>query len=169
MKAKIAEFKFLGFRKGRLLLDLDGDFRQTYDRLKDVDVEVTVEKYSESRTLRANAYLWALITKIANALRESKEDIYLDMLKSYGQGGVASVQEKDEERFTRSYKYHEYLGESPNKGKLFKHYQFWVGSSEYTRDEFSILLDGVIQEAKNLGIEVRPQEEIDSMLAEMEG
>lgn len=168
MKARISEFRFLGFRKGRLVLELDGDFRSTYDRLKDCDVEVTIEKYSESRTLKANAYLWLLVTKIANALRESKEDIYLDMLKSYGQGGVASVQEKDEDRFIRSYKYHEYLGESVNKGRLFKHYQFWVGSSEYSRAEFAILLDGVILEAKNLGIEVRPQEEIDSMLSEME-
>lgn len=168
MKARIADFKFLGFRKGRLVLDLDGDFRNTYDRLKDCDVEVTIEKYSESRTLKANSYLWLLVTKIANALRESKEDIYLDMLKDYGQGGVASVREEYEERFIRSYKYHEYLGESMNKGKLFKHYQFWVGSSEYTRAEFAILLDGVIKEAKNLGIEVRPQEEIDSMLSEME-
>ena len=168
MKARIADFKFIGFRKGRLVLDLDGDFRSTYDRLKDCDLEVTFEKYSESRTLKANAYLWVLVTKIANALRESKEDIYLDMLRAYGQGGVVSVQEKDEERFVRSYKYHEYLGESMNKGKLFKHYQFWVGSSEYTRAEFAILLDGVIEEAKNLGIEVRPQEEIDSMLSEME-
>ena len=109
-----------------------------------------------------------MITRIANALRESKEDIYLDMLKSYGQGGVASIQEKDEKRFLQSYKYCEYIGESVNKGKLFKHYHFWVGSSEYSRAEFAILLDGVVQEAKNLGIETRPREEIDSMLSEME-
>lgn len=167
MKAKIVDFRFLGLRRGRIVLDLDGDFRQTYDKLKGKDVEVTIEEYSENRTLKANAYLWTLIGKIGNLLRESKEDIYLDMLKAYGQGGVASVQEKDEERFIRSYKYHEYLGESMNKGKLFKHYHFWVGSSGYSKEEFAILLDGVIQEAKNLGIETRPQEEIDSMLEEL--
>lgn len=168
MKARIIGFQFLGFRKGRLILDLDGDFRHTYDNLKDCDVEVTIEKYSESRTLKANAFLWVLVTKIANALRESKEDIYLDMLKSYGQGGAVSVEAKFSSDFERTYKYREYLGESELKGKLFKHYRFWVGSSEYNKDEFAILLDGVIQEAKNLGIEVRPQEEIASMLAEME-
>ena len=168
MKARISGFQFLGFRKGRLVLDLDGDFRNTYDRLKDCDVEVNIEKYSESRTLKANAYLWVLVTRIANALRESKEDIYLDMLKSYGQGGAVSVEAKFANDFERTYKYREYLGESELKGKVFKHYRFWVGSSEYSKDEFAILLDGVIQEAKNLGIETRPQEEIASMLAEME-
>lgn len=168
MKARISGFQFLGFRKGRLVLDLDGDFRNAYDRLKDCDVEVAIEKYSESRTLKANAYLWVLVTRIANALRESKEDIYLDMLKAYGQGGAVSVEAKFANDFERTYKYREYLGESELKGKVFKHYRFWVGSSEYSKDEFAILLDGVIQEAKNLGIETRPQEEIASMLAEME-
>ena len=166
MKARIAEFKFLGFRKGRLTLDLDGDFRATYDRLKDCDVELTVEKYSENRSLKANAYLWALITKIGNVLRESKEDIYLDMLKSYGQGGAVSVEERFAGDFERTYKYHELLGHSMLNGKLFNHYRFWVGSSEYTREEFSILLDGLVEEAKNLGIEVKSAEEVESMMKE---
>lgn len=166
MKARIAEFKFLGFRKGRLTIDLDGDFRATYDRLKDCDVELTVEKYSENRSLKANAYLWVLITKIGNILRESKEDIYLDMLKSYGQGGAVSIEERYEENFIRTYKYHEYLGESELNGKVFRHYRFWVGSSEYNREEFSVLLDGVVEEAKNLGIEVKSAEEVESMMKE---
>lgn len=112
MKARISRFQFLGFRKGRLVLDLDGDFRNTYDRLKDCDVEVAIEKYSENRTLKANAYLWVLVTRIANALRESKEDIYLDMLKAYGQGGAVSVEAKFANDFERTYKYREYLAKA---------------------------------------------------------
>jgi len=150
-----------------LVLDIDGDFREQYDKLKDADVEISVERYSESRTRKANAYLWAVITKIGNLLRESKEDIYMDMLQAYGQGGAVSVEERFEEKFKRTYKYHEYLGESTLNGKVFKHYRFWVGSSEYNREEFSILLDGVLQEAKNLGIETKTEEEIQSLLGEL--
>ena len=150
-----------------MVLDLDGDFRLSYDRLKDFDVEVEIEKYSEGRSLRANAYLWLLVTKIGNILRQSKEDIYFDLLKAYGQGGAVSVEERFAEDFERTYKYHEYLGESELKGKMFKHYRFWVGSSEYNATEFGILLDGVIQEAKGLGIETRPKEEIESMFEEL--
>lgn len=168
MKARIAHFEFRSFRKGLLVLDLDGDFRSQYDKLKDCDVEVTIQKYSESRSLKANAYLWSLITKIGNALRESKESIYLDMLKSYGQGGAVSVEERFAEDFCRTYKYHEELGQSELNGKMFKHYRFWVGSSEYNKAEFAVLLDGVVQEAKNLGIEVKSEEEINSILKEME-
>ena len=168
MKGHIVDYLFVRNGKGRLTVDLEDDFRQQYDKLHESDIEISIKKYSEPRTLRANAYLWALITQIGNATRTDKEFVYLDMLKHYGQGGAVSVKEKFAKRFERSNKYTEYLGESELNGELFKHYRFWVGSHEYSRDEFAILLDGVIQEARNLYIEVRPQEEIESMLEELE-
>lgn len=151
-----------------MTLELGSDFRNQYDKLKDLPVEVSIKKYTDGRTLRANAYLWALVTQIGNALRESKEDVYFDMLKDYGQGGAVSVLERYDGQFRKSYKYHEYLGESELNGKTFRHYRFWVGSSEYNREEFAILLDGVIREAQELGIETKNPEEIASLLREFE-
>ena len=168
MKAAIVDFCLSLNRKQRLTLELDGDFRSSYDKLKEKPVEVSVKKWADPRTLKANAYLWALITEIGNAIRQSKEEVYFDMLKDYGQGGAVSVQEKFVPNFERTYKYREYLGETELNGKTFKHYRFWVGSSEYNRDEFAILLDGVIEEAKNLGIETKTNEEIESLLKEFE-
>ena len=151
-------------RKQRLTLELEGDFRGQYDKLRDKDLDVTIKKWNDHRTLTANAYLWVLITKIGDALRMSKEDVYLDMLKSYGQGGAASVEERFVEDFKRTYKYSERLGETELNGKTFVHFRFWVGSHEYSRDEFSILLDGVVQEAKNLGIETMDEQNLKSLM-----
>lgn len=150
--------------KQRLTLELDADFRQEYDKLHDKELEITVKKWREKRSLDANAYLWVLIGKIADALRESKEDIYFDSLKCYGQGGAVSVEERFADDFRRSYKYHEELGKSDLNGKTFVHFRFWVGSSEYNTEEMSILIDGVVREAKNLGIETMPTEELNSLL-----
>ena len=169
MKGHIVDYLFVRNGKGRLTVDLEDDFRTQYERLSDSDIDITVKKYSDTRTLKANAYLWTIITEIGNRLKLSKDDIYLDMLKAYGQGGMVSIKEKWAKQFERSNKYHQYLGESELNGETFKHYRFWVGSHEYDKYEFSILIDGVLQEARNLGIEVRPQEEIDSMLNELEG
>ena len=36
---------------------------------------------------------------------------------------------------------------------MFEHFRFWVGSSEYNTQEMSVLIDGIVQEAKQLGIE----------------
>ena len=152
-----------------MTIELDADFREEYDKLHDKPVEIVIKRYREKRSLDANAYLWALITKIANALRESKEEIYFDMLKRYGQGGAVSVEEKYAEDFKRSYKYNEFLGASTLNGKTFQHFRFWVGSSEYDSEEMSILIDGVVYEAKNLGIETMPEEEFKSLLGGCNG
>lgn len=168
MKAQIVDFSLSFNRKQRLTLELDEDFRLRFDKLKDKPVDLSIKAWAEPRTLKANAYLWQLITQIGNAIRESKEEVYFEMLKSYGQGAAASVLAADADRFCRSYKYNEFLGESQLNGKTFKHYRFWVGSSEYNREEFSILLDGVVNEAKNLGIETRTKEDIESLLKEFD-
>lgn len=122
--------------------------------------EYEIERTKQKRSLNANSYAWQLMTQIGNALRISKEDVYLDMLKHYGQGGAISVQDKFAENFKRTYKYHESLGKSELKGKMFEHFRFWVGSSEYNTQEMSILIDGIVQEAKQLGIETLTPMEI---------
>lgn len=124
--------------------------RFVYD-FKPGEYEITREK--KKRSLNANAYAWQLITKIGDVLRLSKEDVYFDMLKSYGQGGAISVEERFADNFKRTWKYHESLGKSQLKGRTFEHFRFWVGSSEYSTEEMAILIDGIVQEAKQLKIE----------------
>ena len=164
IKARIVDFALSFNRKQRLTLELEGDFRGQYDKLRDKDLDVTIKKWNDHRTLTANSYLWALVGKIGDALRMSKDEVYFDMLKSYGQGGAVSVEERFAEDFKRTYKYSERLGETELNGKTFVHFRFWVGSHEYSREEFSILLDGVAQEAKNLGIETMDEQNLKSLM-----
>ena len=147
-------------RKLRVTFELDGEIPLD----KEHELEISVKKWREKRSLDANAYLWVLIGKIADALRESKEEIYFDSLKCYGQGGAVSVEERYAEDFKRTYKYHEELGRSDLNGRTFVHFRFWVGSSEYNTEEMSILIDGVVKEAKNLGIETMDEAELNSLI-----
>ena len=122
------------------------------------DYEISKEK--QKRSLNANNYAWQLITQIGNVLRMSKEAVYFDMLRQYGQGGAISVEERFSENFKRTYKYYESLGKSELKGKTFEHFRFWVGTSEYNTHEMSIFIDGIVQDAKNLDIETLTPAEI---------
>ena len=125
--------------------------------------EYEITKTQKKRSLNANNYAWQLITSIANILRLSKEEVYLDMLKNYGQGGAISVEERFVDNFKRSYKYHEVLGKSSLNGKTFEHFRFWVGSSEYNTHEMSVLIDGIVQEAKQLDIETLTPAELERL------
>lgn len=136
---------------------------EIHDCMKDDNYyEIEIKKFHEKRSLDANAYLWCLITKIANVLRADKDSVYFEMLKRYGQGGVVKIPNNMVSKFERAYKYlekHEKLFEENAQ-----YYRFWVGSSNYNTKEMSILIEGIISEAKALDIEIESQETIEKLL-----
>lgn len=124
-------------------------------------LSIKVDQYREKRSLNANNYAWKILTEIGNKTRQSKEDVYLLMLKRYGQSEMVSVLANVP--FGKFVKYFDEVGESELKGKLFKHYRVYQGSSEFSTEEMSIFLDGVVSEAKDLGIPTETPEQIARM------
>ena len=159
-------------QKPRIALSLDGAVELTFtapksvlrafDGLKDKPLTVQVKEYREKRSLNANNYMWYLVTEIANELRADKDDIYLTMLKRYGQSQIISV--LDSVNLSQYIKYYEECGESTLNGKLFKHYKVYKGSSEFDTKEMSILVDGVVSEAKGLGIQTLEELELKKII-----
>lgn len=128
---------------------------------QDREKQFEIKEHKEKRSLNANAYAWSLIGKIADAMRMKKDEIYLEMLRNYGQSEVISV--KAEISVDEFFKYWEEIGRSSLNGKEFIHYRIFKGSSEYNTQEMAILIDGIVQEAENLGIETLPPEQIKSL------
>ena len=125
-----------------------------------------IKEHHEKRSLSANAYAWALIGKIADIMRKSKEEVYLTCLKDYGQSEVVSVLASINVK--GYFKYFEEWGRGFVGEKEFIHYKVYKGSSEYDSKEMAILIDGIIQEAQNLGIETIAPAEKERMLKEMQ-
>ncbi len=131
---------------------------------KDIVYDVKIDKHREKRSLNANAYLWKLVTEIGNVLNKSKEEVYLQMLIDYGQSEMVSIlSEIDVKGY---FKYYKLAGTSILNGKEFNHYKIYKGSSEYDTKEMSILLNGVVQEAKNLGIKTKDDIELERLVEE---
>ncbi len=151
MKGRISDLNVSIFNsKQRLTLEIEGDFRGQYDELKDKELEITVKPFRKKRSLDQNSYAWELIGKMADKMRTGKDEVYLLMLKRYGQGGVIKVQPQNEEAILSAIKYYErheklYSGDD-------KYYRIWAGSSGYNTEEMTVFIDGIISEAQNLGI-----------------
>ena len=64
---------------------------------------------------------------------------------------------------TNFIKYIEIAGESELNGKTFIHYKVYKGSSEFDTREMSIFIDGIVSEAKALGIQTETPDEIAKM------
>jgi hypothetical protein len=132
------------------------------DSFKDVEkLSIKIDKYREKRSLNANNYAWKLITEIGNATRIGKDEVYLKMLKRYGQSEMVSAMAHIP--FGQYVKYYEEAGESELNGKLFKHYRVYKGSSEFDTMEMSIFIDGIVSEAQELGIPTDTPEQIARM------
>lgn len=117
-----------------------------------------VREYKQKRSLTQNAYFWVLVNEIANVTKQSKDDIHLQMLKEYGQNEVFSI--RSDIDVSRYLKYYEEIGKGQVNGKEFTHYRVFKGSSEMDSREMAILIDGVVQEAEQLGIPTLTPNEI---------
>lgn len=130
---------------------------------QDRDKYFEIKEYRQKRSRNANSYAWALIGKIADHLRANKDDIYLLMLKRYGQSEMVSVVSTIDVK--GYFKYYEPVGHTFLQGKDFTHYRVFKGSSEFDSREMSILIDGIVSEAKEMGIETATPDELERMKA----
>lgn len=120
-----------------------------------------IKEYKEKRSLNANNYVWKLITEIGNKMNLSKEEVYLKMLEAFGQSEMVSI--VSDVDVTGYFKYYKLAGNSELNGKVFNHYIIYKGTSEYDTKEMSIFIDGVVQEAQQLGIDTRTPEQIEEL------
>ena len=122
----------IDFRTNKPCLTLEvnerNDFELLVDEMRDKDkLSIEVKPYRERRSLNANAYAWSLIGQIADALRAGKDEIYLKLLKRYGQSELISV--LSHVPIGNYVKYYEEAGESKLNGKDFTHYRVYSVSS----------------------------------------
>lgn len=123
--------------------------------------EVEIEK--EKRSLDSNAYLWVLCQKIAEVLRTDKDSVYLDMLNKYGVFTHIIVKSNVVDKVKKEWRTVRDLGEVTINGQKGIQLQCYFGSSTYNTKEMSILLDGIVSEAKDLGIPTKDEKEINDL------
>lgn len=139
------------------------------------DCEWEVKRHRRKRTLSQNAYYWQLVGQIADALRHPKEQIHNELLRSYGQiqgidGRIITVTipdtEKAWEQALRATSYHikpTSQVKTGTKNQRFRTYVMLKGSHEMTTEEMSVLLDGAVREAQEVGIETLKPYELEMM------
>lgn len=140
------------------------------------DLSVSLKKWREKRSLTANAYYWVLIQKISEAINAPQSVVHNQMLRDYGVLEILEgkpltimVPETDEARakVDRADLYHlkptGHLVDGRD-GMQFRAWYVLKGSSEYDTKEMATLIDGAVQEAKEMRIETLPEEEVRRML-----
>ncbi|HHV41627.1 MAG TPA: hypothetical protein GXX72_02105 [Clostridiaceae bacterium] len=129
-------------------------------------LQAEIKQHRKRRSLDANSYAWVLMSKIADALNTSKDEIYIEMLKRYGQRepqllsviaeGVPAIMRATNNHCTE-------VGQSELNGKIFVHLAILIGSSQYDSKQMATLIDGIVSECKELGIETMTPQELEGL------
>lgn len=130
------------------------------ESIQDSKLSIKAVKFRQKRSLDANGLLWACLGQIASVLRTDKWDVYLQMLKRYGKYTYICVKPSVVEAVKAQWRECEELGEVDINGQKAIQMLCYFGSSTYNTHEFSVLLDGVISEMKELGIPTPTSEEM---------
>lgn len=181
--------EFIGRFVGGLRIDVDSrrmemtvqcdrdDIGREWDALRKSEKLVfSVKEYKKKRSLDANAYYWLLVTKLAKVLNLSKPHLHNLLLRRYGQpeiidGQMVFLVLPDSESGTRKANEAETYHIRPTSqvktgvdGKMYRTYVMLRGSSTYNTAEMSELIDGLVSECREQGIETLPEEELKRMM-----
>lgn len=146
--------------------------------LQEERLDVEIKKHRKKRSLDANSYYWMLLSKLAESLNVSKPYMHNAILRRYGQieridGQAVYIVIPDTESAQKdideSQLYHLKPTSQVKKGKgcvMYRTYMMLKGSSLYDTKEMSMLINGLVGECKECGIETLPPEELKRMMGE---
>lgn len=128
---------------------------------KSLDIEI--KQHSEKRSNDANAMLWVMCHQIAESLKSTKEEIYRRAIKEVGVFEIVPIANEAVERWIECWNgkgigWHaeEIAGsKTPGYTRVISYY----GSSVYNTKEMSVLLDHIITDAREAGIDVMTESE----------
>ena len=127
-----------------------------------------IKRVRNKRSIDANCYLWTLLDKLSAALGVPKEELYRRYIKEIGGvSDILCVPNKAVEKFRAEWE-NKGIGwqtetipvRTPKCTGVIVYY----GSSVFDTKQMSRLIDSIIQDCQSIGIETRPQEEIDALL-----
>ena len=125
-----------------------------------------LKELRQKRSLDANAYAWALMGQIADAVGTSKDEVYLQMLERYGVYTHLVVKPHVVDRVKAEWRTVRELGPVKVNGREGVQLQCYFGSSTYDSKEMSVLIDGIVSECRELGIEAETPERLALMCEE---
>nr|DAI83057.1 MAG TPA: NinB protein [Caudoviricetes sp.] len=163
----------------RWTMDAAGDWlcvqtnkaRQVLDSLKEGKAyDVEIKEHREKRSLDSNAYFWSLADRLAEKTRIPRTDIYRSYIREIGGNNeTVCIPDKGVDKLRRGWE-HNGLGWQTDtmSSKLpgCTNVVLYYGSSTYDTAQMSRLIDLIVQDCREQGIETLPPDKLAGMMEE---
>jgi hypothetical protein len=122
---------------------------------------------TKNKSENQNAYLWTLCQRIAEKLHSTKEEVYQEAVRKKGVFDFVLVVDKALDNFIKSWnsKGLGWHAEATTNSKINGATKVicYYGTSVYNKDQERTLIDYIVEEAKELGIETLTENELRQM------
>ena len=141
-------------------------FSEAKSNSKKLVVEIKEKKIK--RSLEANNYCWLLCEEIAKAIGSTKEEVYRKNIREVGVFEILCIKNENVNRWRENWagfgigNITEILGDSKFKG--YTNVITYYGSSTYDTKEMARLIDSIVTEAHEIGLETMQDEELKSLV-----
>lgn len=164
MKLRSSHFDWTVDSMGSWLKILLPNPGRILEQIGDGEYTVEIRKYRKKRSLDQNALYWATLTELAKKLDVSNAAMHNLLLRRYGQleryGGkcvyvVLPDTDEAEKQAREAETYHlkpTSEVKTGNQGEKWRTYMLLRGSSTYNTEEMTRLIDGLLDECKQVGL-----------------
>ena len=173
------KFRSAKMETGQLIVDIPieerGKVMKWLRSKKDRDYDLVIKEHRNKRSLDANAMAWKLLGELSAVMRVPSEEIYRDYIRDVGGNyEIVPVKEdriKDWDRIWCA----GHCGRSTvDMGECrtipgYHNIKSYIGSSDYDVSQMSRLLELIIQDCKQVGIETLSERERSLLLDEWGG
>ena len=177
LTGRIAGVSF-SYMTGKPMVTLELNEKQSaldmVDALSDAEkISLKVDKYRKRRSLDANAYCWTLIGKIAEKTNTPRQDVYRAAIKDVGgNSDVVCAKNEAVDSLCSGWSKNGIGWQTdtfPSKIEGCTNVILYYGSSTYDTAQMSRLINLIVQDCAQLGIETKSAEEIESLLNSWKG
>lgn len=140
------------------------------DRPEDIpegELELTIKPYKPKRSLSANAYMWELVGKLADATGLSPDEIYRNAVRQTGISQLMVVNAKAVptiEHVWSGYGLGWFTDKVDEDGDGSVIIRAYYGSSVYNRKQMAALVDYIKQDCEAMGIETMTPAQLAGLL-----
>ena len=131
---------------------------------------VRLTQWRERRSLNANRYAWELLGKLSEKLAIPPEEIYWQMVPDVGGNYTTATFRLEDVKAIRDMWCQDHIGRRVEvmgaSGPGLVDVMIYKGSSDYDTAQMARLIDLIIQECREQGIEYLPPERLSAMLEE---
>ena len=164
MIGKLRDLTINRDRTQNITVTVGADFRDMFDKLKDRQLDIEIKPHREKRSKDANAFMWTICDRIAEALNEDKIDVYRNAIRHIG--GVSEpvcVRNKAVDVLRESWESRGIgwvTDTIDSKIKDCTTVILYYGSSTYDTAQMSRLIDHLLQDAHDIGLVIEKPAEL---------